>query len=202
MLSEFIKQTEEFIFVEDAPEAADVIFVPGNGFPQMAERAANLYNQGFAPYIVPSGRYSITLGHFIGVQAKQELYNGVYKTEWEFLREVLMKNGVPESAILKEDQAVYTYENALNTKKVLDEKGIPVKKAILCCKTHHARRALMYYQTVFPDARILVCPANADGITRENWRETKEGIEAVTGEMSRVIYQFSLLMKETPVRIQ
>ena len=30
------------IFVEDRPEKADVIFIPGNGYPQMAERAAEL----------------------------------------------------------------------------------------------------------------------------------------------------------------
>ena len=28
----------------------------------------------------------------------------------------------------------------------------------------------------------MVCPACPDGITRENWRETETGVEAVTGE--------------------
>jgi uncharacterized SAM-binding protein YcdF (DUF218 family) len=194
MFQKFIEQAEQFIFVEDEPEKADVIFLPGNGYPQMAERAADLYRQGFAPYILPSGKYSVTLGHFAGVKAEQECYPGPYETEWEFLRDVLRKNGVPDGAILKEEDATYTYENALRSKDVLDRAGIRVKKAILCCKTHHARRALMYYQTVFPDTRILVCPANADGITRENWRSTEEGITAVTGEITRIIRQFSLMM--------
>ena len=38
MYEEFLKQIEDFIFIEDKPEKADVIFVPGNGYPQMAER--------------------------------------------------------------------------------------------------------------------------------------------------------------------
>ena len=37
MYEEFLKQIEDFMFIEDKPEKADVIFVPGNGYPQMAE---------------------------------------------------------------------------------------------------------------------------------------------------------------------
>lgn len=195
MLNEFIKQAGDFIFMEDQPEKADVIFLPGNGYPQMAEKAAELYQSGYAPYIVPSGKYSITLGHFVGVLAHEDRYPGPYETEADFLADVLMKNGVPEKAVRKEREATFTYENALKTRSLLDEAGIEVKKAILCCKTHHARRSYMYYKTVFPEAEILVCPADADGITRENWTESNEGIDAVTGEITRVIRQFSLMMK-------
>ncbi|MBQ0001508.1 MAG: YdcF family protein [Clostridiales bacterium] len=195
MLDEFIRQAGDFIFMDDEPEKADVIFLPGNGYPQMAERAAELYKAGYAPYIIPSGKYSITLGHFIGVLAHEDRYPGPYETEADFLSDVLQRNGVPKEAILPEREATYTYENALKTKEILDAKGITVNKAILCCKTHHARRAYMYYQTVFPEAKILVCPADADGITRTNWTESNEGIDAVTGEITRVIRQFSLMMK-------
>ena len=107
--TEFLKHAEEFIFAENQPEKADIIFVPGNGFPEMAEKAACLYKEGFAPYILPSGRYSITMGRFVGVQSKKDVYNEDYETECEFLKSVLMKNGVPKSAILLEDQATFTY---------------------------------------------------------------------------------------------
>ena len=36
----FQESITEFIFVDQKPEPADMIFVPGNGYPQMAERAA------------------------------------------------------------------------------------------------------------------------------------------------------------------
>ena len=192
--SEFLKKTEDFVFVEDKPEKADVIFVPGNGFPQMAERAAQLYKEGYAPYILPSGKYSITMGKFVGVQSRREIYDGDYETEWEFLKNVLMKNGVPKETILREDQATFTYENAIYSRQVTDGKRIQVKNAILCCKTYHARRSLMYYQLLYPETRILVCPACPDGITRENWRETEDGVEAVTGEVDRIIRQFCLML--------
>ena len=192
---DFLNGAEEFIFVENPPEKADIIFVPGNGFPEMAEKAAELYGQGYAPYILPSGRYSITMGKFAGVQSKKEIYDGDYETEWEFLKTVLMKNKVPEEAILREDQATFTYENAIYSRQVTDMLGIEVKTAILCCKTYHARRSLMYYRLLYPDARILVCPACPDGITRENWRKTEAGVEAVTGEIDRIIKQFCLMLQ-------
>ena len=192
---DFLNGAEEFIFAENPLEKADIIFVPGNGFPEMAEKAAELYGQGYAPYILPSGRYSITMGKFAGVQSKKEIYDGDYETEWEFLKTVLMKNKVPEEAILREDQATFTYENAIYSRQVTDMLGIEVKTAILCCKTYHARRSLMYYRLLYPDARILVCPACPDGITRENWRKTEAGVEAVTGEIDRIIKQFCLMLQ-------
>ena len=141
-----LDEIQDFIFVEDKPEKADIIFVPGNGYPHMAERAAELYREGLAPYVLPSGKYSITEKKFSGVLKKRECYRKNYQTEWEFLRDVLIKNQVPPEAILTEDQAGYTYENARFSKKVTDTAGLEIKKAILCCKSYHARRSLMYYQ--------------------------------------------------------
>lgn len=191
---EFLQKTEEFIFVNDQPENADIIFIPGNGYPHMAENAAHLYKKGFAPYILPSGKYSITAGKFSGVLLKEEVYAKDYQTEWEFLKDVLVQNGVREKAILKEENATFTWENALYSRKVTDGAGISVKKAILCCKSYHARRVLMYYQRAYPETKFLVCPSFPDGISRENWRETQKGIQEVMGEVSRIISQFSLMM--------
>ena len=105
---QFLADVEEFIFAENIPQKADIIFVPGNGYPQMAERAAQLYKQGLADFVLPSGRYSVVNQKFSGVMAKQDVYNGNYETEWEFLQQVLIKNGVPSECILKEDMATFT----------------------------------------------------------------------------------------------
>ena len=191
----FLKSTENFIFAENKPEKADIIFVPGNGYPQMAERAAELYKAGLSEWILPSGRYSVVDGKFMGVQKKSDIYNGEYETEWEFLRDVLIKNGIPEQKILREDHATFTYENAIYSRQVTDHAGLEIKKAILCSKSYHARRCLMYYQLLYPQTKFYVVPVDADGITRENWRECEKGIEAVTGELSRIVKQFSLMLE-------
>lgn len=191
---EFLKEIEEFVFVEDSPEKADVIFVPGNGYPQMAERAARLYKENYAPYVLPSGKYSVTKSCFSGVLAKKEKYKGEFLTEWEFLKSVLLENGVSEQAILREEKATFTYENAMYSRKVTDEAGIVVRRGILCCKAYHARRCKMYYQRAYPETEFLVCTSDVDGVTRENWNNTEEGIQTVMGEVERIIRQFSLLM--------
>ena len=81
MYEKFLNYFTDYIFVKDEPQKADVIFVPGNGYPQMAVHAAELWKEGFAPYVLPSGRYSTVLGHFAGVQDLAEQYGGNYETE-------------------------------------------------------------------------------------------------------------------------
>ena len=184
----------DFIFVEEnEPTEADIIFVAGNSFPKSSEKAAEIYCKGFSPYIMPSGRYSITDGYFIGCSEKADIYNGDYKTEFEFMKDVLIKNGVPEKAILKEDMAQYTYQNALFSRENLDKMGMKINKAILCCKPVHTRRCLMYYQYVFPDVEFIVCPTK-EAISRENWYTNSEGLEAVLSEVQRIGEQFKTVL--------
>ena len=169
----FREEITKYIFAEDVLQKADIILIPGNAYPQNAERAAALYRQGYAPYILPSGKYSTLVGYFA---------------------DVLVQNGVDESAILKEDQATFTWENAKNSRIVTDQNKLVIQKAILCCRNVHARRSLMYYQKSFPEAKIFVSPSVIGNITKENWYTTKDGIDAVNAELSRILYQFSLLV--------
>ena len=196
MNDKFLNQITEFIFVEDKPEKSDVIFIPGSGFPQLAEEAAKLYHQGLVPYILPSGRYSVLNGKFAGVQEKKELYDGEYGTEWEFLKEVLKKNHVSEEHILREDKATYTYENAIYSRKVTDCLGMKIKKAILCCKPYHARRSLLYYQLLYPETQFFVRPIQDSDVKRENWYLTEKGIRLVFGEVQKIGEQFEDITRE------
>ncbi len=195
MYEKFLNQITDFIFVETPVKPADMIFVPGNGYPQMAEQAARLWKGGLAPWVLPSGRYSILSGTFSGVLSQNERYKKAYETEWEFLKDVLMENGVEESSILKEERASYTYENAIYSRQAVEEKGLDIKKGIICCKNYHARRCLMYYQLLFPETEFFVMPSETDGITRENWHKTKQGIQSVLGEMERCGSQFHQIIE-------
>ena len=193
---DFLEKIRDSIFVEDQlPEQADIIFVPGNGYPHMAQKAAELYQEGRSARILPSGKYSVTVGAFEKAGQECDVYGTGFETEWQFLQRVLLYHGVPEEAILREEQATYTYENAAFSRKVTEQAGISVKKAILCCKNYHAGRALMYYQLLYPETEFYVAPVSVDGITKENWAETEKGIEEVTEEVKRIFCQFSLLMK-------
>lgn len=190
-----IRDITDFIFCEDKPDTADIILIPGGGFPEIAERAAALYRAGYAPLVLPSGKYSITKGFFPGALSKAEQYDGHFQTEWAFLQSVLMQNGVPKEAILREDRATYTYQNAVFSRQAADEAGLCINRAILCCQAFHARRSLSYYRLCFPNTDFLVCPAVTKGIGRENWYLTEEGVDTVLSELSKCGSQFSDVIK-------
>lgn len=197
----FIRAVTEFIFVEEPPEKADVILVPGSRKVAHAIRAAELYKAGYAPYVLPSGRYTISRGYFLPLpEPLRSEYPGEFETEWHFLKAVLMKHGVPETAILREDQATYTWENAQLSRDVLKNAGIECNTAILCCQAFHARRALLYYQAAMPDTRFIVCPAQTPGCTRDDWYKSEKGRAKVLGEVQRLGGQigdvFSMMLEE------
>ncbi|MBQ4266289.1 MAG: YdcF family protein [Clostridia bacterium] len=192
----WMKDIEEFIFLVDDPVPADIIFVPGNGHALPSELAAQLYRSGFASRILPSGRYAIGTSGFAGQKSGARRYEGAFETEWAFMRHILMENGVPEHAILREDEATYTYQNAIYSRKRTDTEKLVITRAIICCMPVHARRSRMYYETLYPDAELLVCPAPGAAITKENWLTTAEGIDTVLGEMERCGGQFHDILKD------
>ena len=73
---EWIEDITRFIFLQDAPERADVIFIPGNGHAEPSELAARLYGEGYAPRVLPSGRYAIGRSEFAGQESGARTYPG------------------------------------------------------------------------------------------------------------------------------
>ncbi|HCT90922.1 MAG TPA: hypothetical protein DF613_06015 [Lachnospiraceae bacterium] len=195
MNQRFLDMYTDYIFVEHPPAKADILFIPGSNVAALGEHAADLWRKGYSPVVVPSGRYSILTGHFAGVQDEPKRYPGPYGTEAEFLTDVLVKNGVDPEAVWPEPEATYTYENAIYSRRLTDARNLTVRKAILCCRPYHARRALLYYQLLYPECEFLVCPCKSD-VTAANWYITKEGMELVLGEMERCGKQFHKIMEE------
>lgn len=184
----FIDEYTNFIFLEDEPEPADIIFIPGSEEGALALRAAGLWKEGYAPVLLPSGKYGKLAGRFTG--------DAAFETEWAWFCRLLRQEGVPKEAIWREDRATFTYENALRSREVTDRAGLAVRKAILCCQAYHARRAKLYYQVCFPEAEILVCPVVTKGISRDNWYQSEKGIQTVLTEMKHCGTQFKEIMME------
>jgi ADP-ribose pyrophosphatase YjhB (NUDIX family) len=147
----------DFIFVEHEVGCADIILVPGGSAPELMHRASELYARGLAPYILPSGGPNPRLPG--------------YASEWAFLKDVGTAASIPEQAILREDRATNTLENARYSWDVVTREGLNVSSAILVGKAHHSRRALLTYQAVFPiECQFMVSPiVDRRGITKENW---------------------------------
>ena len=185
----FVEDITDFIFVENEPDRADIIFVPGGDQGAIAVTAARLYKEGYAPYVLPSGRFSKPVGrcHIPGYDEQ---------TEWDFLHDLLVREGVPDEAILEEKEATYTYENAIYSRKVTDRLGLTIKKAILCPQACHARRALLYYKVCFPETEFLVCPTVTREISRDNWFLDGQKIDVVLKELEKCGSQFHEILRE------
>ena len=184
---DFVQDITDFIFVEDAPEKADIIFIPGGDQGSLAVTAARLFREGYAPRILPSGRYSKPVGRCLIPD---------YETEWDFLKDILVKEGVPRERILEERQATYTYENAIYSRQVTERLGLMIRRAILCPQACHARRALLYYKVLYPETEFFVCPTVTRGISRENWFLDGQRIDVVLGELERCGSQFHEILRE------
>ena len=191
-----IEDITKFIFIKDEPEKADIIFIPGSSNWVLAETAARLYKEGKAEKIMPSGMYFYQFGRFMNERVTDERYKGVYRTEAEFLASVLIKNGVPEENVIKEERATNTYENAIFSKELIKEMGIEVKTAILCPQAFHARRAFMTYSHLFPDTKLFVVPTNTQNITSDNWYNTERGRQVVLGELRKCGEYFENYIKD------
>lgn len=110
---------------------SDCIFVLCSHDLRVAEYAAKLFLENWAPYIIFSG----------GIAHKNDLLNtGWNKTEAEMFADVVIKIGVPKDKIILEKEATNTGENVLFTKKLLKERGFNFDSFIIVHKPYMERR--------------------------------------------------------------
>lgn len=191
MNNRIITDISNYIFVADEPKKVDAIFLPGGSHPEQPEYAAELYRKGLTKWIVASGGVSVKSKNWNGVRSKADIYNVDYKSDFEFFNAVLIKNNVPPSTIIGENESGHTRDNAFFSKKAVNASGVKIKTAMIVCKAFHARRCLMLYQMAFPDVDFIVCPVHCYNITKENWFKTEQGVNRVLGELARCGNQFN-----------
>ncbi len=129
---------------------ADALFTLGSNDLRVADYAAKLFLDGWAPLMVFSGT---GFGHAQNVDL---LSTGWTKPEAEMFAEIVLQRGVPQERILIEDKSTNTGENVFFTKKLLEEKGIMAHSFILVQKPYMERRAFATFKKVWPDSDIVV----------------------------------------------
>ncbi len=205
-MSELLQDIANFIFLEDAPAQADLILVCGSARIAPVKRAAELYHAGFADRILPTGRFGQAFPDLTAQLKKLAENDGADpaeilaeirteaeavgkpfpETEWAYQRNTLLAAGVPEEAILKEDQSRNTFENAVFARELLlKEDGRLPETMILCCQAFHARRAFMTISTEFPDTKLIVCPAVTRGLSRDTCWDTAVGYDKIMQELEK-----------------
>lgn len=202
-MKSFLKDLTDFIFVEDAPAPADIIFIPGGMYGAMCSRAAKLWHEGYAPYILPSGKFSKLKERFEG-PSEEDLTSPdtaaialkSFDTEWDYLRACCLTRVFVRKLCSKKTGQPSLTKMPCFPKEVTDSLGLDIKTAIICCQAYHARRCLLYYKCVYPDTHFLVCPTITRGISRENWFLEDSKMYTVLGEIERCGTQFHEIIRE------
>ena len=175
-----IKEITDYIFIGTEPCKADAVFVVGGSLPDAARLAADLYHRGFADTVIIGGKYSVKRDNFPLPE---------YETEYDLYKDTLLKRGVREEDIYGERESGYTKQNAEFAKRVVDENGLMIRKALIVCKSFHAKRCQLLYQIYFPGVDFTVVTFDGFGISRDNWYQTEYGKERVMGELKKIEQQ-------------
>src|SRR6185436_8429465 len=106
------KKLWDYHHVNHALVKADCILTLGSHDLRVAERAAQLYLEGWAPLMIFSGG----LGNFT-----KEVWT---ETEADQFAAIAVSMGVPSSSILVENRSTNTGENILFTQQLLEQKNL------------------------------------------------------------------------------
>ena len=136
-----------YLTVKDTPKKADVIIGFGTYHLGAAKKAADLWHQGFAPYIIFSGY-------------KNDRY---HKTEAAMLKETAIEHGVPQDVIFTEDHASNTGLNiTLSYALAQEKKLLKTNRVILIHKPYMSRRTYATAKAQWPDSSTTFYIAPAD----------------------------------------
>ena len=125
---------QPFLCVDSGPAKADVIIVLGGGTHERPEYAARLFLDHAAPRVLVSGA-----------------------GDDEINRRILIKDGVPASAIELEGISKTTRDNARFSAKIL--RAEKARSAIIVTSWYHSRRALKTFEHFVPDIEFYSRPA-------------------------------------------
>ena len=141
---ELAKKLWDYHHLYHALKKSDCILVLGSHDLRVADRAAELYLEGWAPLVIMSGG--------LGNLTK----NMWTDTEADKFAAIAIQKGVPADNILIENRSTNTGENILFTRQLLEQKGLDPESFIVVQKPYMERRAYATFKKHWPDKKLLV----------------------------------------------
>jgi len=138
------KQLWDYHHMNHELAKADCIMALGSHDLRVADRAAALYLEGWAPLVIMSGG----LGNFT-----REMWT---EKEADKFAAIAIQNGVPAGAILIENQSTNTGENIMFTQQLLKIKGLELQRFIVVQKPYMERRSYATFKKHWPDKELIV----------------------------------------------
>ena len=143
-ITRLAKKIWDYHHVNHTLVKSDCVLALGSHDTRVAERAADLFLQNWAPLLIFSGG----LGNFT---------QGLWKeAEADLFAQIAIKMGVPENAILIENKSTNTGENILFTQRLLKERNINPQSFILVQKPYMERRSYATFKKHWPDKKLIV----------------------------------------------
>lgn len=140
----------DFMQMKMPLQKADAIFVLCSHDTRVAERALELYNERYAPFVIVSGGAG---------KLTKNVFN---KPEAEIFKDILIDGGVPENKIIVEPKSTNTGENVRFTFDLLNSMGMTFNSFILVQKPYMERRTYATFKKQWPDheTQIFVTSPN------------------------------------------
>jgi uncharacterized SAM-binding protein YcdF (DUF218 family) len=155
-----------FLPMSESPKQADVIIVLSGGGGRV-EKAVELFQEGFAPYLLLST-----------VSESASPSGDMHQTA--------LALGIPEEAILTEDAAQSTYQNAEFTLPIMKQHGF--KSAIVVSSDFHMRRVKFIFDHVYKKSGIELTYIGADsGYNAKTWWSDRNSRETTFNEYTKMI---------------
>ena len=168
----------DYLVLRQPLQKSDCILVFGGHDPSVAVHAANLYKQKWSDSIIVSGGV-IHPAHYYG--------NERDAIEADALTEVLLREGIPETAIYKECRAKNTSENFWFTRDLLEEKELNYESFILVQKPYTERRTFLTGQNRWPEKKLIISSIHVSfDEYMSGTIEQKKIIDMMTGEVYRI----------------
>jgi len=163
----------QFLVINEQPQKADVIVILAGDRGYRTERGAELFQAGYAPYIIVSGG---------------PIYNNI--TAADLMMNHAVELGIPAEAIIKESYADSTYQNAVYTKEIMEQRGF--KSVIIVSSDFHMRRVKMVFERVFKDTDIelIYCAAKDPTFDPDHWWSSNKSIMNTFNEYVKLIGYF------------
>jgi uncharacterized SAM-binding protein YcdF (DUF218 family)/glycosyltransferase involved in cell wall biosynthesis len=174
--------------ISQLPEKADCIVVfaggvgesgeRGQGYEERVEYAVELYKKGYATYILFSSGYSYVFNEPIIMKA------------------LAVSLGVPEGAVVLENNAHRTYENVKLSKEILNKKNW--NKILLISSPYHMRRVSLVFNKIAKTTKVIYTPVpnslfyahpERDANGKKIWKRINiEQIKGIVHEYLGIIY--------------
>lgn len=167
-----LMQAARFLIVAEAPRPADAIVVLGGDWKGRLEKGVSLYRQGLAPYLVVTGGYWVAAN----------------RTQASYLAELAAFEGVPGTAILREDRSESTWEDARYTLELAQARGF--RRVLLVTSDWHSRRAASVFRRQFAPhgIEVISVPSPEWRFDTLRWWQYPDGGEMVVIEWVRLIW--------------